>query len=115
MQSQASPQDALGVDAQGRPQYSYEELVRRNLLKGALLDFSGEGEGDIGSVSASEDVSTEPSLVANVSAVRVFNQANLEQFLEDGEFSARFGMTKEAFAKVPKWRQAEIKKALQLF
>jgi hypothetical protein len=109
-QAQASPQDALGVDAQGRPQYSYDELVRRNLLKGALLDFSCEGEGERDCASASTELS-----IGNASAVRVFNQANLEQFLDEKEFLHRFGMTKESFSMVPKWRQAEIKKALQLF
>ena len=113
-QAQASPQDALGVDAQGRPQYSYDELVRRNLLKGALLDFSCEGEGEGERDCASASASTELS-IGNASAVRVFNQANLEQFLDEREFLHRFGMTKESFSMVPKWRQAEIKKALLLF
>uniref|UniRef100_A0A0E0LE94 HP domain-containing protein n=1 Tax=Oryza punctata TaxID=4537 RepID=A0A0E0LE94_ORYPU len=38
-----------------------------------------------------------------------------ETYLSAAEFRERFGMTKEAFAKLPKWKQNRLKIALQLF
>ncbi|GJM97791.1 hypothetical protein PR202_ga14744 [Eleusine coracana subsp. coracana] len=38
-----------------------------------------------------------------------------ERYLSLAEFKDRFGMTKEAFAKLPKWKQNRLKIALQLF
>jgi len=38
-----------------------------------------------------------------------------EIYLSSAEFRDRFGMTKEAFAKLPKWKQNRLKIALQLF
>ncbi|CAL5039770.1 unnamed protein product [Urochloa decumbens] len=38
-----------------------------------------------------------------------------ETYLSSSEFRERFGMTKEAFAKLPKWKQNRLKIALQLF
>ncbi|XP_062229452.1 villin-3-like isoform X1 [Phragmites australis] len=38
-----------------------------------------------------------------------------EIYLSSTEFRERFGMTKEAFAKLPKWKQNRLKIALQLF
>ncbi|RCV22068.1 hypothetical protein SETIT_4G190500v2 [Setaria italica] len=38
-----------------------------------------------------------------------------EAYLSSSEFRERFGMTKEAFAKLPKWKQNRLKIALQLF
>nr|CAB3471060.1 unnamed protein product [Digitaria exilis] len=38
-----------------------------------------------------------------------------EIYLSSSEFRERFGMTKEAFAKLPKWKQNRLKIALQLF
>ncbi|XBI33333.1 hypothetical protein VPH35_056674 [Triticum aestivum] len=38
-----------------------------------------------------------------------------ETYLSSAEFREKFGMTKEAFAKLPKWKQNRLKIALQLF
>ncbi|KAJ1260205.1 hypothetical protein BS78_10G214500 [Paspalum vaginatum] len=38
-----------------------------------------------------------------------------EVYLSSSEFGERFGMAKEAFAKLPKWKQNRLKIALQLF
>lgn len=39
----------------------------------------------------------------------------LQTYLSSAEFREKFGMTKEAFAKLPKWKQNRLKIALQLF
>jgi len=38
-----------------------------------------------------------------------------ETYLSPAEFKEKFGMTKEAFSKLPKWKQNRLKIALQLF
>lgn len=38
-----------------------------------------------------------------------------ETYLSSAEFREKFGMTKDAFSKLPKWRQNKLKMALQLF
>ncbi|CAD6217809.1 unnamed protein product [Miscanthus lutarioriparius] len=38
-----------------------------------------------------------------------------ETYLSSTEFKEKFGMTKEAFSKLPKWKQSRLKIALQLF
>nr|CAD1840268.1 unnamed protein product [Ananas comosus var. bracteatus] len=38
-----------------------------------------------------------------------------ETYLSSSEFKGKFGMTKEAFLKLPKWKQNRLKMALQLF
>ncbi|RLM54500.1 villin-4 [Panicum miliaceum] len=38
-----------------------------------------------------------------------------ETYLSSAEFKEKFGMTKEAFSKLPKWKQNRLKIALQLF
>lgn len=38
-----------------------------------------------------------------------------ETYLSSGEFKDKFGMDKEAFYKLPKWKQNKLKMALQLF
>lgn len=38
-----------------------------------------------------------------------------ETYLSSSEFREKFGMTKEAFYKLPKWKQNKLKMALQLF
>nr|GEW24758.1 villin-4-like [Tanacetum cinerariifolium] len=38
-----------------------------------------------------------------------------ETYLSSAEFREKFGMTKEAFYKLPKWKQNKLKMALQLF
>uniref|UniRef100_A0A0D9X5Q1 HP domain-containing protein n=1 Tax=Leersia perrieri TaxID=77586 RepID=A0A0D9X5Q1_9ORYZ len=38
-----------------------------------------------------------------------------ETYLSSAEFKDKFGMTKEAFSKLPKWKQNRMKVALQLF
>lgn len=38
-----------------------------------------------------------------------------ETYLSSAEFKDKFGMTKEAFSKLPKWKQNRMKIALQLF
>lgn len=86
--AEMAPEPPVGTDAQGRCMYSYRELVRRNVVKGEALD---------------------PALNGGLA------QGCLELYLVEGEFSERFGMTKEEFARVPRWKQAEVKKSLLLF
>lgn len=38
-----------------------------------------------------------------------------ETYLSSEEFREKFGMTKDAFYKLPKWKQNKLKMALQLF
>ncbi|KAF9616275.1 hypothetical protein IFM89_029051, partial [Coptis chinensis] len=38
-----------------------------------------------------------------------------ETYLSSGEFREKLGMTKDAFYKLPKWKQSKMKMALQLF
>eukprot|EP00980_Cylindrotheca_fusiformis_P016163 scaffold4805_cov136-Cylindrotheca_fusiformis.AAC.18 len=40
---------------------------------------------------------------------------NREQYLSPEDFEASFNMTKEAFAKLPKWKRDKMKQALYLF
>ena len=39
----------------------------------------------------------------------------LQTYLSSAEFREKFGMTKDAFYKMPKWKQNKLKMALQLF
>lgn len=39
----------------------------------------------------------------------------MQTYLSSAEFKEKFGMTKEAFYKLPKWRQNKLKMALLLF
>lgn len=39
----------------------------------------------------------------------------MQTYLSSVEFKEKFGMTKEAFYKLPKWRQNKLKMALLLF
>ncbi|GAB4853554.1 hypothetical protein Ancab_017745 [Ancistrocladus abbreviatus] len=41
--------------------------------------------------------------------------AKRETYLSSAEFKEKFGMTKDAFYKLPKWKQNKLKVALQLF
>ncbi|KAI4969901.1 hypothetical protein ZWY2020_000815 [Hordeum vulgare] len=43
------------------------------------------------------------------------DQGRREVYLSSAEFREKFGMTKEAFAKLPKWKQTRLKITLQLF
>ncbi|XP_047053719.1 villin-3 isoform X1 [Lolium rigidum] len=43
------------------------------------------------------------------------DQSRRETYLSSMEFREKFGMAKEAFAKLPKWKQNRLKIALQLF
>ncbi|KAM0907642.1 hypothetical protein ACQ4PT_015983 [Festuca glaucescens] len=43
------------------------------------------------------------------------DQSRRETYLSSAEFREKFGMAKEAFAKLPKWKQNRLKIALQLF
>ena len=38
-----------------------------------------------------------------------------ESYLSEGEFASVFGVSKEAFAKLPKWKRDALKKEKQLF
>lgn len=39
----------------------------------------------------------------------------LQTYLSSAEFKEKFGMAKDAFYKMPKWKQNKLKMALQLF
>jgi len=39
----------------------------------------------------------------------------MQTYLSSAEFKEKFGMTKEAFSKLPKWKQNRLKIDLQLF
>ena len=41
--------------------------------------------------------------------------AHKEQYLSDTQFKEILGMTKDAFAKLPKWKQTTLKKSNNLF
>ena len=45
----------------------------------------------------------------------MFNFETLQTYLSSEEFREKFGMTKDAFYKLPKWKQNKHKMALQLF
>lgn len=47
--------------------------------------------------------------------VTAIDQTRREVYLSSAEFREKFGMTKEAFAKLPKWKQTRLKITLQLF
>lgn len=40
---------------------------------------------------------------------------DMQTYLSAAEFKEKFGMTKDAFYKLPKWKQSKLKMALQLF
>ncbi|KAI9217255.1 hypothetical protein BC828DRAFT_391657 [Blastocladiella britannica] len=43
------------------------------------------------------------------------DKLRLENYLSDGDFATTFGMAREAFAAMPKWKQTDAKKKLNLF
>ena len=92
-------------DDEGLPIYPYERLkttaadpvteidvTRREVIfwSHSILLFSEEGNDDI-----------------------IFNL--MQTYLSSAEFKEKFGMTKEAFSKLPKWKQNRLKIDLQLF
>ncbi|XP_052158793.1 villin-3 isoform X1 [Oryza glaberrima] len=52
---------------------------------------------------------------SSINPVTDIDVTKRETYLSAAEFRERFGMTKEAFAKLPKWKQNRLKIALQLF
>lgn len=48
-------------------------------------------------------------------SLRFFFNCILQTYLSSEEFRQKFGMTKDAFYKLPKWKQNKLKMALQLF
>ncbi|PNT75387.1 hypothetical protein BRADI_1g31417v3 [Brachypodium distachyon] len=52
---------------------------------------------------------------SSTNPVKDIDQTRRETYLSSAEFREKFGMTKEAFAKLPKWKQNRLKIALQLF
>ncbi|OAY85038.1 Villin-4 [Ananas comosus] len=47
--------------------------------------------------------------------VKEIDVTKRETYLSSADFKGKFGMTKEAFSKLPKWKQNRLKLALQLF
>ncbi len=43
------------------------------------------------------------------------NQAELEEYLTEGEFFVRFNVSREDFRLLPRWRRNERKRTLMLF
>ncbi|KAG1364135.1 villin-3 [Cocos nucifera] len=52
---------------------------------------------------------------SSIDPVTEIDATKREAYLSAAEFKEKFGMTKEAFYKLPKWRQSRHKMALQLF
>ncbi|XP_010928695.1 villin-3 isoform X2 [Elaeis guineensis] len=52
---------------------------------------------------------------SSIDPVTEIDVTKREAYLSAAEFKEKFGMTKEAFYKLPKWRQSRHKMALQLF
>lgn len=55
------------------------------------------------------------SCIYLISASYNLNCASLQTYLSAAEFKEKFGMAKEAFYKLPKWKQNKLKMALHLF
>lgn len=77
---------------------------------------------DLGIMSSTSEVS--PSVEVNnyyslahlqAKSVDGIDGAHREMYLSPKEFEANFKMTKEEFHKLPRWKQSEAKKALNLF
>ena len=91
-----------------KKEYSYEDLRRKSLIPGKSPRRSPRG--------ANSGVSPR-----NLSVTKQFSEevlsvfADREELLHDDEFEKVFGMTKESFKKLPKWRRQEMKKRHKLF
>ncbi|KAI0488743.1 hypothetical protein KFK09_028582 [Dendrobium nobile] len=70
----------------------------------------GEAEDDQGPIFPYERLKTTSS-----NPVSEIDITKRETYLSSVEFKEKFGMTKNAFYKLPKWKQNKLKMALQLF
>jgi hypothetical protein len=88
-----SPEPSLGTDpATDVTLFSYQELVRRNMLKSATA---------LGSLSEAEK--------------DALDLQNLASHLSEADFQTVFGKSKEEFDKLAGWKQTHDKKAAFLF
>ena len=88
----------LPGNKESNSQYSYEDLQRRTVK-------SSPGSSRDRVVSVTKDYSKDI----------VQNFANREDLLRDDEFESIFGMSREKFDNLPKWRRQELKKRYKLF
>ncbi|PKA58675.1 Villin-4 [Apostasia shenzhenica] len=79
-------------------------IIQENVKEGVLEDDEGL---PIFPYERLKTSSTDP-----VSEIDVTKR---ETYLSSAEFKEKFGMTKDAFYKLPKWKQNKLKMALQLF
>ncbi|KAL0739201.1 hypothetical protein Bca4012_015411 [Brassica carinata] len=68
-----------------------------------------EDEEDLPSYPYERLKTTSPDPISDIDVTR------REAYLSSEEFKEKFGMTKEAFYKLPKWKQNKFKMAVQLF
>lgn len=95
-------------DCGSRQTFSYDQLKAKsdNPVKG--IDFKKREVGSIMNVRC---------LVPMKFRINVFLLffRNFQAYLSDEEFQTVFGVTKEAFYKLPKWKQDMQKKKVDLF
>jgi hypothetical protein len=87
------------IRLQKQKQYSYEDLRRKSVKLTPETTYRGRSQ------SVAKQFSQE--------VVSVF--ADREDLLQDAEFESIFGMSKEKFKELPKWRRQELKKRFKLF
>jgi hypothetical protein len=95
-------------DGNGQSTFSYDQLKAHsdNPVKG--IDFKRREVGPILKFVTSLE------FVIRI-GIQVFLCLNFQAYLSDEEFQTVFGVTKEAFYKMPKWKQDMQKKKFDLF
>ncbi|PKU66116.1 villin-5 [Dendrobium catenatum] len=103
------------VTSTKKPETNSKESV--NVMNSRIESLSiqedvkeGEAEDDQGPIFPYERLKTTSS-----NPVSEIDITKRETYLSSVEFKEKFGMTKNAFYKLPKWKQNKLKMALQLF
>ncbi|KAK4792114.1 hypothetical protein SAY86_022549 [Trapa natans] len=108
----ASPK-TLEVPKSMTDSYSKENSMNKPMESMTIQDDVKEGEAEDGKGATLYPY--ERLKTTTTDPVTDIDVTKRETYLSSAEFKAKFGMTKEAFYKLPKWRQNKLKMALLLF
>lgn len=107
-----SNENASSEDASESPSLGKEPTISPAKLKAMAIEDSEEN------CDASNEFQTFPFELLEVSsgtALAGIDVTRREAYLSNEDFKAKFGMKKNAFYKLPKWKQSKLKQALNLF
>lgn len=90
--------------------FSYDQLKSKSENPVTGIDFKRREVSHIKSINIINSIKLSFQVIFNV-----YRHMVCQAYLSDEEFETVFGMTKEAFYKLPKWKQDMQKKKVYLF